>query len=218
MMHFYYLWCNILSSLFKLRDSYKINQKINKTRPFAVCFHTAKEPNVVCRVLAHDKDVTRRQPVVLGHCLQTWEHALPCVSLYDTWPRCLHPWHTRCHTAENSPRQRVDARQTSMWVKPQRSTTKNGRTCGAKGRTDDKGLAHDTLASGASSWAPDKGLAHGTLDFGPTTWLHRRPVDVSCFALSCVYADVHGKCSLSWPSLLCGFCAAQTHGKVFAVC
>jgi hypothetical protein len=56
----------ILLLYFMCRNSYKYNQKREKNWAFAVCLHTAKEPNVLCRVLAHGKGDTRRQTVLLG--------------------------------------------------------------------------------------------------------------------------------------------------------
>jgi hypothetical protein len=53
----------ILLSIFELQG---FNQKQNKKKKnwgFAVCLHTAKEPKVLCRVLAHGKGGTRRQAV-----------------------------------------------------------------------------------------------------------------------------------------------------------
>jgi hypothetical protein len=44
----------------------EIQQKQRKNWAFAMCLHTAKEPNVLCRMLAHGKGDTRRQTVLLG--------------------------------------------------------------------------------------------------------------------------------------------------------
>jgi hypothetical protein len=43
-----------------------------------VCLHTANEPNVHYRVLAHGKEDTRRQTVLLGWGSGYWMESLPC--------------------------------------------------------------------------------------------------------------------------------------------
>jgi hypothetical protein len=68
----------ILLLHFICRDSSKYNQKRKKNWDFAVCLHTANEPNVLCRVLAHGKEDTRRQTVLLGWGSGYWMESLPC--------------------------------------------------------------------------------------------------------------------------------------------